>query len=119
MWAQARHHDADDFRRLVSQAVSVDLEIAFDPPPPPLVVNIQGTRSAPLNAWYTWTAQVSGGTEPYQFAWRRDDQLVSSQPTYNGFTGTMGFLLEVDVSDAETQSTSRSIVVSVSGGGGC
>lgn len=67
---------------------------------PGMTVDIGGPTHVEPNQWCTWTADVSGGTGPYTYAWYRNGSLVDEDNTYTASTGSSDFDLEVEVDDA-------------------
>jgi hypothetical protein len=65
-----------------------------------VIAGISGPTLVPENVNQTWTAVVSGGKAPFTFSWYRDGAPVSTSSSYTGNTGSSGFQLQLNVSDA-------------------
>jgi len=99
--------------------------VPYVPPPQPLSVSISG----PAEVYHpphgqpaiqeTWTANVSGGSSPFSYLWKKDGYGVgtasSSYVEYFSYNGTGGgttqFTLRVDVTDAASQQAYSTKVV--------
>lgn len=87
-------------------------------PDPPLAVSIDGPDEVQEHVACMWTANVSGGSSPYQYEWLRDSQTVSTSSSYQtGDTGDTDFLLELLVVDSDSGLSSDQLHVTVEGSG--
>lgn len=82
-------------------------------------VSITPTHSVPAHTTCTWTANVSGGTAPYSYAWEINNSPIGSDsPTLSYTTGTMGFRIFVIVTDATSAQATDSKIITI-GGSSC
>lgn len=73
-----------------------EVRITYQPTSATLVVG----PTVPLgNTSHTWSANVSGGTQPYTYTWYRDGNWVGNGSNYTASTGTQDFHLLVEVAD--------------------
>lgn len=80
---------------------------------PAPTVTMDGPRVAGRNEYCTWTANVSGGTSPYSYDWKRSGVDVGSSQTYHASTGTSSFYLQVGVTDSHGQTAGAGGLISV------
>lgn len=86
--------------------------------PDPLVADITGLYEVQEHVSCSWDSDVSGGTGPYTYAWRREGQLVSTSWSYStSDTGTTDFSLTLEVTDANDADAFDSRTVQVEGAG--
>lgn len=78
-----------------------------------LTASISGPSFVYANETQTWSANVSGGFKPYDYAWFRDGQLVSTGESYSGNTGSSDFNLQLNVTDALNASAQDDLYVTV------
>lgn len=82
-------------------------------------VAITPTHSVPAHTTCTWTANVSGGTAPYSYAWEVNNSPVGfDYPSLSYTTGGSGFRIFVTVTDATSAQAVDSKIITV-GGSSC
>ncbi len=79
--------------------------------PRPLSVQIFGPENVRPSSQCLWEADVSDGEPPYSYKWYRNDDLVSTNSFYWGYTGSQHFSLELEVQDSGTGSDSDVLYV--------
>lgn len=77
-------------------------------------VAISGPSSVFAERTATWTAAVSGSATPFTYQWYRDGVASGNSPSITLNTGATNFSLQVDVTDANSQTRTATQSVSVS-----
>lgn len=92
----------------------------FTVPSSPLSASIVGLTQVAPNQICPWSAEATGGSPPYSYAWyrgaTRPTELVGTGQQYLGNTGTSDFALRLTVTDATSASASHTINVAVVSG---
>jgi hypothetical protein len=112
-WGRQEHIQVYDAWMSDLEQIEKDLGklIVYDSKPD---AEIWGPDQVPENvSTCEWTANVTGGTTPYSYQWKRDGQLVGTSSSYSGDTGTADFQLEVTVTDSESETDSDALYVDV------
>ena len=82
-------------------------------------VAITPTHAVPAHTTCTWTANVSGGTAPYSYAWQINNSPIGfDSPTLSYTTGSSGFRIFVTVTDATSAQAVDSKIITL-GGSSC
>ena len=91
------------------------LTVSNPPPPLPLSTSFSYTPNSPeMNSAVTFTATVSGGTEPYAFSWNFGDGTSATvNPASHAYASTGSFTVTITVSDANGAAANHSQVVTV------
>ena len=79
-------------------------------------VSITPNGSVPLHVSCTFTANVSGGTPPYHYAWKVQNVAYGSDsPTISYSSNGGGFHVEVNVTDANSDTGYDSNIMTTGG----
>jgi len=97
-----------------------DVKFTIVAPPPPLSAWIAGPNQVQKGAICTWTANVSGGTPPYRYAWVWAGAPAGSSASVS-FKVAISGVLRVTVTDVspQPQTTQATLSVQVASVSGC
>ena len=104
---------------VTSTSTTVTLSYNGPPPPPPppsLDVSITGPSRVNPNVYCYYSATVSGGVQPYSYAWMQGSTVIGTDEWVDAYTGNSNFLLSVTATDAGGAwgSAQRSVTVTPS-----